>query len=247
MNKTFRPALFALLLSLSGSWAVQARAANLYELTGVSSITPVQATNATPPTVGGFRFVVSPGYQLTFSSIGVWVSDLVYNSTNTNPTIRSSIVLTNITTSTQVFDQPLITTIPAYQCSLTNWSSNGGFCERSLGQAYTLLGGNTYEMIASYPYNLGNQNKYYLSGLSDGSQVTFAANTQFSAFAPAALTPATDAGVFGPNLMDVSVEPIPQPGLPVPAPLPLLGAGACFMQARRLRRVCLEINKGQGQ
>lgn len=243
MRENLKPLVLVPLLALSASWATQVHGENLYNINNFSSSNVVQAVNATPPTVGGFRFVVSPGYQLSFSSIGVWVSDLVYNSANTNPTIRSSIVLTNVTTNTQILNQPLITTIPAYQCSLANWSTNGGFCERSLGETYTLLGSNTYEMTASYQYNLNNQNLYYLSGLTNDSQVAFIANSQFSEFAPTTLSPAANAGVFGPNLMSVSVAPIPQPSLPVPAPLPLMGAAATFMQARKIRRHCLGVNK----
>lgn len=245
MKKFLKLLAIAPALVLSASWATQAHAENLYTINSFSPTNVQQAVNSgtSSPTVGGFRFVVSSGYQLSFDSIGVWVSDLVYNSSSTNPTIRSSILLTNVTTNTQILNQPLITTIPAYQCSLTNWSSNGGFCERSLGQTYTLLGGNTYEVTASYQYNLGNQNLYYLSGLTNDAQVSFAANTQYSEFAPATLSPAANTGVFGPNLMGVSVAPTPTPSQPVPAPLPLMGAAAGFMQARRIRRQCLRVTK----
>jgi len=206
----------------------QAHANKLYDLNGNPPNSTIVNTGSSPEQLG-FSFSLpsgaTPPYSATFDKIGFWVN------TAANPTRRrATISLYDITASGVPPGAPLLNqTIGtgAIPCLM-----DGQFCFTTI-QPQTLTSDKVYLLTSSFS-NDENDNTYYADGLAAPGQVRFLDNVAFldTWFSPNPTFTNSGHGAFGPNLGGVVITGGP---IPVPAPLPLLGASVALAYSRRIK------------
>lgn len=203
-------------------------------LYGLSGDVSAFITNTGTDVVGaGFTFSIQPGFQATFSKLGFWV-----NETAAPANYRATVSLYDLTSNGGTLPPPPVAQLieQAVGSNLDGCTLDAGFCYADVTNSVTLVSGRTYLLTSTYGSFL-NDNTYFLSGLNAPANVSFANNIIYgnAYFNPNAIvTPASNYGVFGPNLGGLQVTAVPS-GVPVPAPLPIIGATAALAYSRKIK------------
>ena len=206
----------------------QAHANKLYDLIGNPPNSKIVNTG-TDVVEQGFSFSLpsgaTPPYSATFDKIGFWVN------TAANPIRRRATISLYDITATGIPPGPALLNL-TIGSGATPCLMDGQFCFTTI-PTQTLASNKVYLLTSAFS-NIDNDNTYYADGLAAPSQVKFLDKVTFldTWFSPDTAFMTTDHGAFGPNLGGVVITGGP---IPVPAPLPLLGATAALAYSRRIK------------